>query len=246
MINVLIVEDSEIQRKNLYLILSRLSIDLKIYEADDKEIALKIAKKNLINFFLVDIELKQSSGIDFAMEIRKMKEYKYSWIIFITTYINYMIKSFKEIHCYDYILKPYDSKDIEKICEMILDNSYNNEISNNRTYVLFDHKGIKLKIFLDEILFIEVTIGKCVIHTKIEKYIINRVSLKNVLKMINCDYIVQCHKSCAVNIKYIRKIEKYSQISWNIYFDNYEYYAFMGAKYRNKILQLMEYNSSIY
>lgn len=240
MLKALVIEDSEIQRKNLCLVLSKLDIDLKIYEADNKETALKISKQEDINFFFIDVELKESSGIDFAIEIRKILKYKYTWIVFITTYINYMIKAFKEIHCYDYILKPYNPKDIEKITNIIIDNKYNDCISNNRLYILFNQKGIKMKIFLDEILFIEVAISKCIIHTKIGKYIIDRISLKNVLKMINCNYILQCHRSCVVNIKNIRKIEKYSQKSWNIYFDNYQHCAFMGAKYKDKILDLIE------
>lgn len=244
MLKILVVEDSDLQRKNLCLILSKLNTDILIYEADNKYTALEIAQQNHIDFFFVDVELKNSSGIDFAKEIRDMQQYKLSWIIFITTYINHMITAFKEIHCYDYILKPYNPDDIKNIVNTIIDNDYNKNSVKNREYVLFDQKNLKVKIFLDDILFIEVNIGKCVVHTIVGQYVINRLSLKNIIKMLNCTYILQCHRSCAVNIKHIIKIEKYSQKSWNIYFNNYEHCAFMGEKYKDEILQLIEENSS--
>lgn len=234
------IEDSDIQRKNLCSILSKFNIDIQLYEADNKYTALKIAKDNNIDFFFIDIELKDSSGMDFAAEIRKIKRYKYSWIIFITAYINYMIKAFKEIHCYDFILKPYSPNDIKNIVNMIIDNAYDKNIIENKKYVLFNQKDIKIKIFVDDILFIEVNLGKCVIHTIVGKYIINRKPLRDIIKIINCNYIVQCHRSCAVSIRHMRKIKKYSQRSWNIYFDNYEYCAYMGQKYKDNILYLME------
>lgn len=245
MIKILVIEDSDVQRKNLCSLLSKINSNLKIYEASTKDGALEISKKTNIDLFFVDIELKDSSGIDFATEIRKVYEYKYTLIVFVTAYINYIIKAFKEVHCYDYLIKPYNSNDIRKIINIITENTPSKNIQQNKPYVLINQNSIEIKLFLDEIIFIETSMGKCTIHTIIGKYVMNRMTLKKLLKIINCDYIIQCHRSCAVNIKYIRKIEKYSQVSWNIYFDKYKYCAFMGSKYKEKIINLLKVNSVI-
>ncbi|WP_242824766.1 LytR/AlgR family response regulator transcription factor [Clostridium botulinum] len=108
--NVLIIEDDNYQRKNLKNMLLEIEEDFNIYEAEDKLDALEICNKVLIDLFYVDVSLQNSSGIDLCKDIRKIKKYKFSWIVFITTHVQYMITAFKEIHCYDYILKPYEKK----------------------------------------------------------------------------------------------------------------------------------------
>ncbi|MPN36597.1 Transcriptional regulatory protein BtsR [bioreactor metagenome] len=108
--NILIIEDDERQRINLKKIISE--NDVVIYEAQDKDEALDICNKVCIDIFLVDIVLKSSSGLDFALEIRKINKYELSWIIFITTHREYLTEAFKQVHCYDYIIKPYDKEEI--------------------------------------------------------------------------------------------------------------------------------------
>jgi len=83
-----------------------------IYEADDKDEALKISNDNTIDIFYIDIGLKNSSGLDLAIELRKTYKYEFSWIIFLTTHVEYITQAFKEVHCYDYILKPYDKQEL--------------------------------------------------------------------------------------------------------------------------------------
>lgn len=245
MINMLLVEDSKVQRENLISIISEINTKLKVYEADNKEDALEIAKSKPIDFFFVDINLKESSGLDFGLEVRKIPKYKLSWIIFISSYGNYMFEAFKEIHCYDYIIKPYDVEKVKEITKLLINNSYKNNSINannntNRRFVIFKEGGISFKIYVDEIIFLEINIRTCTIYTKVGKYKLSRLPLKEALKAINDPYIIKSHKSYSVNTKYIRSIEKYSLTSWNIYFDNYKEIACMGSKYKDKILSLFE------
>ena len=130
MINILIAEDNSIQRKNLIKM---------IYEAESKEEALKILQEVYIDFFYIDISLKNSSGLDLALELRKIEKYKFNWIIFTTTHIQYMIKAFKEVHCYDYILKPYDKDEVIKMTKLLTSNrrAYNPSRKKEK-YVVFE------------------------------------------------------------------------------------------------------------
>lgn len=78
MINVLILEDCKIQRKNLIRILLNTNLDLKIYESDNYIDSLTTSKNINMDLFFIDIELKDSSGLEFALQIRKMNKYKLS------------------------------------------------------------------------------------------------------------------------------------------------------------------------
>ena len=128
--------------------------------AIDKDEALEITSKNNIDIFYVDICLKNSSGLDFAIELRKIPKYEFSFIIFLTTHVEYINQAFKEVHCYDYILKPYDTTDVVNMTKRFILHSDNIKKYSRRireTYVVIEiSKGINVKIYIDEIIFIEV------------------------------------------------------------------------------------------
>lgn len=236
--NILIIEDDKYQRKNLKNILSEVDKNLNIYEAEDEFHALEICNKVSIDLFYVDISLQDSSGIDFCLELRKIQKYEFSWIVFITTHIQYMIKAFKEIHCYDYLLKPYDKKDLIKLTEKLISDTQIADLSEKerKHVVLKISHCISVKIFIDEIIFVEVILRTCIIHTKNRKYEIKGFSLNKILELINCDDIMQCHKSFIVNINCINRIENLSSTLYEIYFNDYKEKAFLGYKFKNVIM----------
>lgn len=242
MVNVLVIEDCQIQRKSLINILLKTGLDLKIYESDNGNEALEISGKIDIDLFFVDIALNQSSGLDFALKVREIDKYKLSWIIFTTTHADYMIQAFKEIHCYDYILKPYDDEKIIELTKTIIENTHTKEYEqNNEKNVVFNSKGVDIIIATSDIIFLEVNIKNCIIHTKVGKFEISRLALKKALELINEPFIIKSHRSFAININYITKIEKFSPTSWNVYFKDYEFTAIIGLRYKriiNKALNI--------
>lgn len=233
MFNVLVIEDCEIQRKSIIHILLQTGLDLKIYEADNENESLEISKNVNIDLFFVDIALNESSGLDFALKIRSIEKYKLSWIVFTTTHINYMIQAFKEVHCYDYILKPYEPEKIIELTKTILKNTYVKDCEQNtEKSVVFNSKGVEIIISKHDIIFLEVNIKNCIIHTRVGKFEINRLALKKALEIIDEPFIIKSHRSFAININYITKIEKYSVTSWNVYFKDYEFNAIIGLNYK--------------
>ena len=237
--NVLIVEDDKIQRENLKKTIQKIDNDINIYEAEDKDEALEIISKNNIDMFYIDIFLKNSSGLDFAIELRKVPKYEFSFIIFLTTHIEYITQAFKQVHCYDYLLKPYDIADVVNMTKRFIVHANRiYDVPKEKNHVVFQIKnGINLKVYVDEIIFIETSLRICIIHTVNGVYKINRLALEKILKLINCDNIIQCHKSFAVNINHIRKIENIDSKLSEIYFENYDENALLGYKFKNIIME---------
>ena len=161
------------------------------------------------------------------------------FIVFLTTHVEYITQSFKQAHCYDFILKPYDTMDVVNMTKRFMLHGGNiNNIKKQKNYVIFEIiKGINLKIYVDEIIFIEVKIRICMVHTVNGVYKVNKLTLKSILKFINCNNIIQCHKSFAVNIKYISKIVSVDNRLSEIYFENYDKRALLGYKFKNLILE---------
>jgi DNA-binding LytR/AlgR family response regulator len=238
--NILIVEDDAMQRKNLKEMLQLIDEQFQIYEAEDADEALEISKDVNIDLFFVDIFLKNSSGLEFAIDIRKITKYEFSFIVFITTQVEYLTQAFKQTHCYDYILKPYDKDEIIKMVKKFSENAKNNS-KQERKSVAFDLKNrIIIKMYIDEIIFVEANMRTCIVNTVRGRYMVNKIALKKVLELIDCEFIIQSHKSFLVNTKYINKFEKIDSRTSKIYFENYEGTAYMGYKYRDTLLELIK------
>ena len=88
--NVLIAEDDEIQRKSLKKTIQQIDKDINVYECEDKDRAIEITSENNIDIFYIDISLKNSSGLDFAINLRKIPKYEFSFIVFLTTHVEYI------------------------------------------------------------------------------------------------------------------------------------------------------------
>lgn len=246
MYSIILVEDDYMQREILKKMILSTYEYVKIYEADSESSALEIIEENDINMFLIDISLKESSGLDLAMNIRNIAKYEFSQLIFLTTHMDYMLQAFKQIHCYDYILKPYNQEDVQAMLNKLIlyensilsqrsDNFTEDEV-HNKEIVITLKNGIYVGIKIDDIFFIEVKGKNCEINTINGIYIPSNMSLKKLLKLIDCEYIIQSHRAFAINTNYILEMEKLDLKLSKVYFSNYSKTALLGYKFKDNII----------
>ena len=239
MYNILVLEDDCIQLKTLSDIIKQSGEMYQVYETTNTEEALKIAQKEMIDLFYIDINLKNESGLKFALEIREIERYRLNWIIFVTIYKEYMLTAFKKIHCYDYILKPYNKENIQMLTKLLLsESSAQVAVTEIREkFIIVPIKNIHVKIFINEIIFVEVFIRTSIIHTINGSFTIDYLSLKKLNSVMEHKDILQSHRSYLVNIKYINKIEKTNdKTSYKIYFYNTNETALLGNNYKKSIM----------
>jgi len=242
--SIILVEDDCMQREILRKMVLSTYEFVKIYEADSESTASDIIENNDINMFLIDISLKESSGLDLAMKIRNIDKYQFSQIIFLTTHMEYITQAFKQTHCYDYIIKPYNQEDVQAMLNKLIlyENSRLNNKNDNfnedkaREVVITLKNGIYVGIKIDNILFIEVKGNNCEVNTINSIYIANNMSLKKLLKFIDCEYIIQSHRSFGINRNYICKIEKLDVKLSIVYFDQHSKTALLGYKFKDNII----------
>lgn len=235
MAKILVVEDNDLQRKNLKSMLQELGQEYHILDSPSANHALELLKSNSIDLFYIDIQLHNESGLKLAKYIRKIPGYDLTWIVFITSHVNYMFEAFKEVHCYDYVLKPYDKLIIHNMTQKLLSSkSKSINEAEKRKYIFVDIDRAMARIFVDDIVFIEVFGKNCVIHTTMGQYEIKNMSLAKLLNMLPENCLIQSHRSYAVNMNYIRDINK-TQACWEISFNNYGKNALVGNKYKDSI-----------
>lgn len=244
MYSIILVEDDCMQRKNLKKMILSMHDFVTIYEADSEDSALNLVEKYDIDLFLIDISLKESSGLDLALNIRKIPKYEFRQIIFLTTHMEYITQAFKQTHCYDYILKPYDKKEVQAILEKIILNETSDKYAKNddskpeddKEIVITLKSGIYVGIKIKDIIFIMVEGKNCQVNTVNGNYIATNTTLKKILQLIDSDYIIQSHRSFAVNKKYICKIEKVDLKLNRVYFEGCSDTALLGYKFKDSVI----------
>ena len=239
MYNILVLEDDCIQLKTLSDIIKQSGDMYKVYETSNISEALEIAKQEMIDLFYIDINLKNESGLNFALELRKIESYRLNWIIFVTIYKEYMLSAFRRVHCYDYILKPYNKENIQRITKLLLSGSGAQVAVTEvkEKFIIVPIRNIQVKIFVHEIIFVEVFIRTSIIHTINGSFTMDYLSLRKLNSMIDHRNIIQSHRSYLVNINYINKIEKTNdKTSYKIYFYNTKEIAYLGNNYKKYIM----------
>lgn len=232
--NILIVEDNVIQRELLSEMLESKYIDVRIYIAEAENECMEIITDKDIDLFFMDINLKDTSGLILAEKIRKIDKYELTPIVFITGELGYLIHALKKVHCYDYIVKPYEIDCIISIVDKFEKHVSRKNKDIRGTYFKIDDVT-QVRVYHEEIIFIEYYLKECMIHTLDEVYNIKSRGLENTLEEISCSNIVRTHRSYAVNKKHIRNIEKINPKSWKIVFRDYNEKAELSYNYKDNI-----------
>lgn len=235
--NILLVEDEKIQREALASIIKSNFVDVRIYEAVSKKEALKIIGEKDVHLFFIDIRLKDSSGLDLAKKIRQHDNHSLTGIVFVTGELIHIIEAFKNIHCYDFIVKPYKEKDIINIVDVFLNSTPLRSIKEGKYSFIDIDSNISIKLYHNDIIYIEYIDKCCYIHTMSGIYNIKRTSLVKLLKSLSDDEIIQTHRSFAVNMKYVTEIEKTYEKVWGIKMRGSEDIVLLSYTYRQAFLR---------
>ena len=116
--NVLIIEDNKACMKALTELTRKCDTVGAVFCVDNSDDALACAMKHEIDLFLVDIILDGSnandvSGIQLVDSLRKYSHYEFTPVIFITSLVDQAMTAFHNLHCFDYIEKPFDFEKVE-------------------------------------------------------------------------------------------------------------------------------------
>jgi two-component system LytT family response regulator len=215
--------------------LNSIPLDLEIIEASTGRIALEKIQQYPIDLFFIDIQLPDMSGLRIAEEIRALPQFQLTYMVFITTHVYYQLQAFKKFHCYDFIEKPYKSKDMYQLTFRLLQGIHRKEKEENES-ISFELKNCFIKIKVEDILFIESQKRNFLVHTLNQVYQITNYTTKQIIEIINKDYVMQTHKSFIINLNNIHRVEKSDRNAWSVYFLNYDQIAFVSNTYKEEFM----------
>ena len=206
MANILIVEDEINIASGLEDIVKSIDKDIETSITGYAKEALELSATNDFDLFLLDIELLDYSGLRLAGELREMDKYKLTPIIFITALPSKELLAFKEIHCYDYIVKPFKEETVRDAVNTILKYGVKKE-----KYISFDLKDYMYRIKTDDIIYLEAVQRKIEVVTTKERFQVSNYTLNGLQDELT-DNFVRCHRGYIVNTLYISKIDKVQNV----------------------------------
>lgn len=151
---------------------------------------------NDIRLIFLDIHLKEVSGVDIAHSLKD----KYA-IIFTTAHTDYAVQGF-DLDVVDYLLKPIGYKRFAAACNKFL-SRYAQLVS---TELLVKEGNTIHKIDAQDILYLE-SAGNYVKLYFVNRSILSRSTLKEIIRELPRGMFVRTHKSFAVNKAKVTSIE---------------------------------------
>lgn len=242
MINVLIVEDEFTIALDIEERLKQMNYSVAGI-ASGYEKALTFLNENNLDIALLDINLgTEKTGIDLAELIYEKFNIP---VIFLTAYSDdENFKKAQGAHPMGFIIKPFKDADLDHGIKLALQRY--SEIANKRlspnqneikdksfdNIVFLKEKGQILCVKKNEVFWLEAMDNYTIIHKRKEKHTVNSF-LRDVLTKLNSDNFFRIHKSHAVALDKITKIED------NLIFLG-DIYLIISRKYKKELLKRLD------
>lgn len=216
--NVLIVEDNRVCMEALAELTRKCDTVGAVFCVDNRKDAYTCAMENEIDLFLVDIILDSGnihdiSGFLFVKELREVRRYEFTPVIFITSLVAEAMSAFHDLHCFDYIEKPFDWEKTRKIIKTALKAPLCDERECSVFYYRKD--GVLYALNIDRMIYLETSFRNVTIHTLDETIELPYASLKNLMKDLPRKYFIQCSRNVVINrlfIEYVDKVNRFIKL----------------------------------
>ena len=117
----------------------------------------------------------------------------------VTSIASLEMTSFREIHCYQYIVKPYDKKTIEDVIRKIV---MHDKVVEEK-YIIVKKDGINYKLKCDAIQYVQAITRGVQIKLSKEFVKVPYLTIKEFMKKVDEEDFIQCHRMYVVNKKHI-------------------------------------------
>ena len=164
---IAVCDNDENIRDDIARLISRQKPEASLHVFDSKDKLLRSG----VHFSVVFLDVKGVSGMEIARELRRREE---EWrsprsvLVFITGYREYMEEAF-DVMAFYYLLKPIDTDKFSNVLERACKEAEGNEAQEER-YLMFKASGTTVRLALKEILFIESSGKKVIVHAGSETY----------------------------------------------------------------------------
>ncbi len=216
MAQILLVEDNAAAAALICQYMKALYSDHQITICATATDAFDWAGKHHIDLFILDIQLPDYRGTELGKYIRAMPEYRFTPILFTTELGGEELAAYREIKCYDFLIKPFTQEQFLRAVSTALD--MGQQMKKPESILRIEQKQFLFEYELKQIRYIESFGKRLVIHSISQGEDladqISGYSLMRLLELAGKDNLIQCHKSFLINPVFIKKIDKGAKELW--------------------------------
>ena len=194
-INCLIIDDEPLSRKGLKEYIAEIDFLSLLGEFDNPLAATGILGSGEVQLLFLDIEMPKITGIDFFRSLTDPPA-----VIFTTAYPQYALDGF-DVNALDYLVKPVSFDRFLKAAlkaKDFFEVRQNNPVEavpvSATDYFFIKTDSQLVKLFFDDILFVEALQNYVTIHTATKKYI-SYLTFKSVEDYLPAGQFLKVHKS---------------------------------------------------
>lgn len=206
---ILILEDDCEAAKRLEKIIGAINGNIEIFYVANYADACKIVFEEVFTLFIVDIVLDRkdpndASGLDFIRFLRGICQYEFSPVIITTGIADSKLYAYDNLHCYQYLEKPYKTEQVQAAIEQALKIPQKEE--QDRYIHLRDDDTI-LAQKVNEIVYVYYKDRKLILRSVDGVSVFYYRSLRQIKGQLFSNHFVQCNRNTLVNRKFVWKID---------------------------------------
>ena len=200
MINCLIVDDEPLAVEILEGYVKLTDNLILCGKCNTAQMAFEALHQNKIYLIFLDIKMPGINGIDFLKSLKSPPE-----VIFSTAYSEYAADSY-DLEAVDYLLKPITYDRFKRAIEKYLRLNILHE-PEEKLYTYFKVSGALVKIYHEDILYVQSIKDYLLIHTLKENFIVH-MTMKYICSLLPDLKFHRIHRSYLINNSHITFISK--------------------------------------
>lgn len=200
---IAVCDDSSLDRELIVALLHQYFVDRPIshemiqYE-NGTDLLHDVEDGMWFDIVFLDIYMKDLLGIDVAHQLRGMGYQGH--IVFLTATADFAVDGY-EVEAMGYLLKPHSYEKLSQVMDRAT-----REMTVN--FYPVKHHSKVIKVSYHEILYIESSNSKCILHCcNGQSYVIYK-KLSEIEQELNDERFLRCHQSYLVNMDYIHKMDR--------------------------------------
>ena len=207
-INCIIIDDEPLARRGMKEYVADVDFLNLVGEFDNPLKATELLSRGEVQLLFLDIQMPKITGLELLKTMHNPPP-----VIFTTAFPQFALDGF-DLNALDYLVKPISferffraalkAKEYYEMRQKNAAKAAGQKDSSQYFFIKADNKLVK--IFFDEILFVEALQNYVTIYTADKKYI-TYLTFKSVEEYLPADRFVKCHKSYIVAATKIASIE---------------------------------------
>lgn len=206
-IDCIVIDDEPLARKGIREYIQDVDFLNFAGEFDAPHKSIALLGKAEVQLLFLDIQMPKITGLEFLKTIDHPPP-----VIFTTAYPEFALEGF-DLNALDYLVKPISFERFLKAANRAKE-YYEVRQKNKQTlfaekavpYIFIKVDGKLVKVFFEDILFVEALQNYVAVHTKDKKYI-SYITLHTVLEYLPSENFIKTHKSFIVAVNKVESIE---------------------------------------